>query len=462
MNDKLDLSLPEQASGKRKPSAGIPSVLLVLILFAVVANLGVTWSRRSNPDTGDTRANVLSRDARKQLALKLEKQGLHMTAVQAWRDYLDAATVAADESAKVWYRIGQLYEDADRFEQALDSYYRSESFAQVDELSPEIARRIERCLESLGKFAALRYELAERVGVSESSDTLGETVVAEIGARKISKAELDSIIESQVERQLSQFASYLPDEERSKQKETMLQQFSTTEQRMLFLNQFILQEILSRKAREMKLTDDPDVRAILEDQERAILASRVIETEYTDQIKITAGDVQTYYEAHKASYMRPEQARIGHILLADAAAASAALARAKDEDFEKLAAELSSDDATREKGGEIDGWITKGGPIPGIGASQDAQRIIFATDAGQIGGEVVKTENGHHIIKVLERRPETRKPFEEVRQQVYQTLRSQKERDVQERLLTELRERYDVVVHQSAFAEGERGAAESK
>ena len=133
--------------------------------------------------------------------------------------------------------------------QALDGYYRSESFAEVDEISAEIGRRTERCLESLGKFAALRYELAERVGVAASSDALGETVVAEIGPRKITQAELDRMVETQIERQLSPLASYLPDQERRKQKETMLQQVSTSAQRLQFLNQFVLQEILSREVR---------------------------------------------------------------------------------------------------------------------------------------------------------------------------------------------------------------------
>ena len=53
---------------------------------------------------------------------------------------------------------------------------------------------------------------------------------------------------------------------------------------------------------------------------------------------------------------------------------------------------------------------------------------------------------------LLEREPPRQKPLDEVRQEVYRALRAQKEREVQERLLSELRERYDVVVHQGAFA----------
>ncbi len=40
-------------------------------------------------------------------------------------------------------------------------------------------------------------------------------------------------------------------------------------------------------------------------------------------------------------------------------------------------------------------------------------------------------------------------PFEEVREQIYMTIRSRKEMEIQRRLLDELKERYDVVIHQS-------------
>jgi hypothetical protein len=43
------------------------------------------------------------------------------------------------------------------------------------------------------------------------------------------------------------------------------------------------------------------------------------------------------------------------------------------------------------------------------------------------------------------------KPFEDVRNEIFQTLRSQKEREVQRNMLDELKEIYDVVIHRSSF-----------
>jgi hypothetical protein len=351
MPDQLDLRVPGRDGETTARPARKPTVLLVLVLLLAAANLGVTLWRSGTGATGPA-PHELDAEARKDLALKLEKQGLNQAAAEAWRDYLAVAGGSAERVAKLWYRIGTLHQEARQYEQALDSYYRSERFADVDVLAGEIGRRTQECLEALGKFAALRYELAERVGLDEDAAAAGDTVVAEIGPRTITQAELDGLIEARIERQLSQFASFLPQEERRQQKEQLLQQFSTTTQRLQFLNEVILQEMLSRRARELQLTEDPEVRALLEDQERAVLASRVIEQAYSDRINITPGDLQTYYQAHKGSYTN---------------------------------------------------------------AGEDVQ------------------------------------PFDEVRTEIYQSLRAQKERDVQARLLEELREQYDVVVHYSAF-----------
>ena len=80
--------------------------------------------------------------------------------------------------------------------------------------------------ESAGKFAALRYELSDRVGMSPSPDankpvSKGDEVVAEIGPEKITESDLDQWIESQIERQLSRMAPYMPDEQVKKQKEAL-------------------------------------------------------------------------------------------------------------------------------------------------------------------------------------------------------------------------------------------------
>lgn len=305
MNEELDLSLPEREEAGQRPRRR--GGLLLLVLVAVLANMAVLIVRTRN-DGGGSVSRGLEPEARKQLAIKLEKQGLHAVAAAAWKDYLAAAGLEGEQAARIWYRIGTVYQDGEDFEQALASYCRSEAFAELEGLDLELARRTQECLETMGKFAALRHALDERVGIGESAGKAGETVVAEIGAQKITRAELDRRIEAQIERQLAQFASHLPEDKRLRQKEEMLKELSSSSQQLGFLGQFVFEEILYRQARESKLAEDPAVRTMLRDQERSLLAAKVVEKEMADKISITPGDLETWYEAHKSEYMsEPEE-----------------------------------------------------------------------------------------------------------------------------------------------------------
>jgi peptidyl-prolyl cis-trans isomerase C len=460
MSTKLDFSLPERKTEPPRLSAGA-SVLLTLILLAVGADLAISYRNGQAPAKAPV-SGGLSDEAQKQLALRLEKQNLHDVAAEAWMDYVRQTHPAPTEAANVYYRIGKLHQEAREYARALESYYRSESVQRVPELEGEIGRRTQECLEAMGKFAALKHELSDRVGLNTTAGEAGREVVAEIGSQKISRAELDSRIETMIERQLAQFASRLSGEERRRQKEALLGQFSSAAQRLQFLNQFLMEEILYRKAREDKVGEDPEVRQMLMDSERSLLARRVLEDALGSSIKITPGDLTTYYEANKAGYVQPERARISQILVKEKPAAEQAL---KDlqagKDFEELAAEISIDSETAGRKGEIAGWINKGAAVPGIGDSEAVQKAVFETSPGSVASEVIPSDAGYHVILVREKEPERLRPFDEVRDEVNGALRARKEREVQQGLLTELKQRYGVVIHQSEFPQ-EPAQGESK
>jgi len=337
--------------------------LLLLIFIAVSVNIVISIKK---PDllTPQQDSSGLTADKQKKLALKLERQGLYTSSARAWKQYISKTDLTDKETASIWYRIGKLYQDDNAFENALDSYYRSESYASVDTISSEISIRIQECLESMGKFAAIRHELIDRVSMKQSEDMAesSDTIVAEIGTQKITAAELDRRMESTIDQQITMMAPYLPEDERKKQKETLLKQFSNPSTRMMFLNQFIIEEILYRKAGENKLSEDRQVRDLINEQERSLLARLVMEKEYESRINITLSDLETYYEAHKDEFMKDEQ----------------------------------------------------------------------------------------------------QQAFDTVKNDVYKTIHTKKEQDIQQQLLTQLKDQYDVVIHQSVFSEKPEPQPETK
>jgi tetratricopeptide (TPR) repeat protein len=349
---KLNFDLPQPKEKSAFRSSKLIIGLLVLILLAVCANILVSLEQ-GGPDVQANQTTFLEADQQKNLALKLEKQGLFNASADAWKEYLQVAQTDDKETALIWYRIGKLFQDNNAWENALASYYRSERIAPVDSIASEIAIRIQECLESMGKFAAMRHELIDRVSMdptgndSESKDK----ILAEIGTEKISAADLDRHIEANIEQQMRLMAPTLPEDERLKQKETLLKQMSSPDTRKMFLNQYIVEEILYRKARQDNLTKDPQVRDLIQHQERSLLSRLFLEKEYENRINITLSDLKTYFEANKDK---------------------------------------------------------------------------FQTDDKEV-------------------------TFDNVQNEVYQTLRSQKEKEIQQQLLAKLKDDFDVVIHQSAL-----------
>lgn len=307
MNEGLDFSIPEPETKVKKSSNKYLYILMIIILAAVVGNTIIQLYNVGSTNSPINEGPGIGK--LKQLALKMENQGLVDSSVDAWLEYLSRSSGDAEEKARIWYRIGKLYQGDHRFELALNAYYRSEAYAKPEDITFEISRKTQECLESLGKFAALNYELKERVGIEEqdNKDNSNNPVIAEIGGTKIRRSDLDGRIEKLIETQLSRMAPYLPEQQSKKEKERLLKQYATDSQRRMFLDQYIVEELLYRKARESGLANDIEVKETIREMERAILAGKALEKEYTDEIKITLTDLKSYFEANKEKYVEDEK-----------------------------------------------------------------------------------------------------------------------------------------------------------
>ena len=143
-------------------------------------------------------------------------------------------------------------------------------------------------------------------------------------------------------------------------------------------------------------------------------------------IKIDDSAVKKHYDDAPRRYSKPGSRSASHILLplvAGAAAEEAVRAKAArlvseargGADFAELARTYSKDAGSATRGGDL-GVIQKGAMVPPF------EKAVFALSAGEIS-EPVKTEFGYHVIKVTRVSKTEAIPFEEVREDIATALR---------------------------------------
>jgi peptidyl-prolyl cis-trans isomerase D len=137
------------------------------------------------------------------------------------------------------------------------------------------------------------------------------------------------------------------------------------------------------------------------------------------KVVVSQADLDRAYNDNIAQYQTPEQIRASHILLKtegkdDAevrARAEALLKQAKGgADFADLAKKSSEDEGTAPNGGDLD-FFGRGRMVPEFDAA------AFALKPGEIS-DLVKTQYGYHIIKLVDKKDGTTRSLDEVRQQL--------------------------------------------
>jgi len=159
--------------------------------------------------------------------------------------------------------------------------------------------------------------------------------------------------------------------------------------------------------------------------ERQMIVQRVQQNEVVNKVAMTEEEARTYYDTHLPEFTTPATVTLREILIgmpADArgvnvAADEAAKARADSiraralagESYEKLAADLS-EAPSRANAGLI-------GPINLDDLSAELRKIIEAMKPGDVA-EPLRTARGYQILKLETSTPRRVTPFEQAREQI--------------------------------------------
>jgi peptidyl-prolyl cis-trans isomerase D len=147
----------------------------------------------------------------------------------------------------------------------------------------------------------------------------------------------------------------------------------------------------------------------------------------SDALAKRGDEIAKLYQEKGEEYNRPERVHARHILRAvahDASAADVERARGEieaaakriesGESFEQVAADVSEDPGSKDRGGDL-GFFARGQMV------KEFEDAAFALAPGQMSAPV-KTDFGFHLIKVDERQEALTRPLESVREEIAKEL----------------------------------------
>ena len=173
--------------------------------------------------------------------------------------------------------------------------------------------------------------------------------------------------------------------------------------------------------------DEAEIRAAYEKNkskyqvpERRVVRYALVDVnQIRHNVQVSDDMLKQQYQANIQQYQVSNRVHVEHILFMTVGKTDAEVEeiKKKAEDvlkqvkkggkFEDLAKKYSEDPGSKDKGGDLS-WITQGQTVP------EFERTAFSLSPGQVS-DLVKTQYGFHIIKVLEKETAHTKPFEEVK-----------------------------------------------
>jgi foldase protein PrsA len=269
---------------------------------------------------------------------------------------------------------------------------------------------------AIGVFLSLALPkdkaIAKINGDSISKDELYDVMVKQYGAATVEQLIADKIVASEAKKQ----KITISDEDLNKEVDKLKESYGGEE---------VFNQVLA--------SNNTTVDVLKEDLKNYLTMRKLIEP----QIKITDEELKTYFDENKDSLGEAEQVKASHILVEDEATAKEIKQKLVDgADFAELAREYSTDEGSKENGGEL-GYFPRGTMVT------EFEDVAFSLPVNEIS-EPVKSDYGYHIIKVEEKKEAKEANFDDSMAAIRETLIDEKMESEYTSWLEEKKKDYDI------------------
>lgn len=201
------------------------------------------------------------------------------------------------------------------------------------------------------------------------------------------------------------------------------------------VEQLILEEMLYSDAKENKMDEAKEYQAALEQLKKSLLAQYLV-SNLMSNIDVSEKEVEEYYNSNKNAFISGETVIASHILVDTLEKANDILKEINDGTSFADAALKYSNCPSKNSGGNL-GQFGKGQMVP------EFENAVFEMKVGEISSPV-KTQFGYHIIQLNEKNESKELTLDEVKNDIINKIRFNKQSSVYAQKQNELKEKYPV------------------
>ncbi len=255
----------------------VPALLVTNLVAVLLVGAAVLYAPRPRPEGADRG------DRHREVASRLQAAGALDEAARRYELYLETTGAEAEARSGIAFSLGSTYLELGEYERALGWLYEAEA-AAPPELAAEIGKKIVHCLERLGRPLAANAALAARVGLESdpAARPASDPVVAVIGEREVRRSEVERALDD------------LPPE--------LAAAIGSPGERGRWLQKYVADELLWRKAVKLEIDRDPEVLRGREALTRQLAISRLVDRELVEKLTVDEADLVTWFEAHRDRY----------------------------------------------------------------------------------------------------------------------------------------------------------------
>jgi peptidyl-prolyl cis-trans isomerase C len=222
--------------------------------------------------------------------------------------------------------------------------------------------------------------------------------------------------------------------------------FEGSEGKERFINELVKKELLYQEALKQGLDKDADYIEKVADFKKVTLISKLLEDKIEEKAKVTDEDIKKYYDEHKEDFSPFDKVRLSLIRVKTEDEAKKIAERLKKgENFAKIAKENSIDTNSAKAGGDL-GFLSRDQLSP------EHEMVVTRLMKGDVSTPI-RTQHGFDIIKITDKKTGAVIEFEKVKDLISQHLSAEKQKEVFDSYIEDLKKTYTVEINKEALAE---------